>query len=112
MKMFDFYEVDLTPECVGSNVLEVDGCLIKEIKIYRFSTEQQLIIAYFVMRWFKLKNALAFSYAIRDFIKYGLECDIRNFNLKYLTSRYGKVGDFMIRWYIFHEDEIRKMYVF
>ena len=112
MKMFNFYEVDLTPECVGSRVLEVDGCLISEIKIYRFSTEQQLIIAYFVRRWFDSKDTLVFSYAIRDFIKYGLDGDIRNFNLKYLTSKYGKVGDFMIRWYLFHEDEIRKMYVF
>ena len=112
MKMFDFSNVDLTAECVGSKVFEVDGCLISELKIYRFSTEQQLIIAYFIMRWFKLKNALAFSYAIRDFVKYGLDGNIRNFNLKYLTSKYGKVGDFMTRWYLLHEDEIRKMYVF
>ena len=112
MKMFDFYEVDLTPKCVGSKVLEVDGCLIKEIKIYRFSKEQQLVLAYLVMRWFKLNNALVFSYAIRDFVKYGLDGDIRNFNLKYLTSKYGKVGGFMIRWYSFHKDKIRKMYVF
>jgi len=111
MKMFNVYDVDLTPECVGSKVFEVDGCLINEIKIYRFSIEQQLFLAYLVMRFFKLKNALAFSYAIRDFIKYCLDNDVKNFNNKYLIEKYGKVGNFMVRWYLFHAKRIKKMYI-
>ena len=109
--MFNVYEVDLTPKCVGSKVFEVDGCLINEIKIYRFSTEQQLFLAYLVMRLFKLKNALALSYSIQYFIKYCLDNDVKNFNNKYLTEKYGKVGNFMVRWYLFHAKRIKKMYI-